>query len=329
MDTIKAIKLGMIGTGRIARRFVPECACVEGIRLVAVFNPHEGSAKRFVDGLWEKQTDGCHELMATDDLEHFLEEVEAVYIASPHETHFGYIKKALSKGKHVLCEKPMALSVSEADAVFRLAEENGLVLMEGLKTAYFPGYRKLLDVVASGVAGEAKYIESCFTKLENTAARELVDTKFGGSFLELGSYVALPILDLFGSGYTEIRFSKIANPLGLDLLTKLDLTYEGRFASALCGLGVKAEGSLLIAGTEGYIRVEAPWWKTTHFEVHFEDPAKVIAYDEAFEGDGLRYEIKEFIKRIKANCPYGENSMERCRSLYLSDLMERFSLACA
>ena len=93
-------------------------------------------------------------------------------------------------------------------------------------------------------------------------------------------------------------------------------------ATVTCGLGVKAEGRLLIAGTKGYIVVPAPWWKTTQFEVHFEDPSKVLRYEEPFVGDGLRYELEEFITRCvsaKTECrDHDEN-----RSIFMAEMMER------
>lgn len=314
------MRLGIIGTGRIAKRFVPECMAVEDIDVAAVYNPHENSARKFVQEIWGNSDKTPY---AFDEINELWDTVDAVYIASPHETHFNYIKDALEHGKHVLCEKPMTLTVSEAQGAFLIAQNSGLVLMEAIKTAYCPGYRKLLEIAASGVIGEVKYVESCFTKLEDANSRELTDRKYGGSFTELGSYVCLPILDIFGSGYNDIRFSSIRNTDGIDLFTKVDFTYGNRLATVKSGLGLKSEGSLLISGTKGYIKVDAPWWKTRHFEAHFEDPSKVVVYDSEFAGDGLRYEIEEFIKRTNSK---SENMSEadKNRSFVLADLMERF-----
>ncbi len=327
------IRTGLIGTGRIAKRFVPEARCVNGIEITAVYNPHEGSAERFIesvsaDGGYLSDSDGLSSVPeAVTDLRELWDRVDAVYIASPHETHFGYIMAALEAGRHVLCEKPMVLSEAEARECFKMASEKGLILMEGLKTTYCPGYRKVLQLAKSGTVGEIKYIESCFTKLEKKDKRELTDREYGGSFTELGSYVLLPFFDLFfellKSGADDISFSSITDDSGLDIFTKADFFSGDCMASAKCGLGVKAEGSLIISGTKGFIKVDAPWWKTGHFEVHFEDPGKVQVYDEAFEGDGLRYEIREFAERIEGSGSYDPLN-DRERSVFLSGVMERF-----
>ena len=314
------MRIGIIGTGRIAKRFVAECGKVDGISVAAVYNPHTGSAESFVKWLWDgkKESPG-----AVDILEDLWPMVDAVYIASPHETHYNYIIAALEQGKHVLCEKPMTLNKDEACRAFSAANKLGPVLMEGLKTAYCPGYEKLLEVVKSGDIGEVKYIQSCFTKLEKPGVRELRDRSFGGSFRELGSYVCMPIIDIFGPDYTNIAFSSINSEAGIDVFTKADFTYDKGLATAICGLGVKAEGSLLISGTLGYIKVDAPWWKTTHFEVHFEDVSKVEMHDAVFVGDGLRYEIEEFKRRAEGSDAQKSKDHEE-RSIVLAGIMEEF-----
>ena len=127
------------------------------------------------------------------------------------------------------------------------------------------------------------------------------DTKYGGSFTELGSYCLLPILKLFGHDYQEIRFETIEAENGIDLYTRAYLRYRNGLATASCGLGVKSEGKLLISGTTGYIVAEAPWWKTGYFEVHHEDPNEVERFSERFLGDGLRYEICDMLSRINGD----------------------------
>ena len=101
------MRIGIIGTGRIAKRFVPEAVTVEGMELVCAYNPHKQSVWRFVEQI--RDATGLV-LQALQDLGKMWEQVDAVYIASHHETHYGYIVEALSHSVHVLCEKPMVLS---------------------------------------------------------------------------------------------------------------------------------------------------------------------------------------------------------------------------
>ncbi len=311
-------RVGIIGTGRIAHRFIPEAKLVSGITTQGVYNPHKESTERFARK-WE--------INGYTDLEKFYESIDSAYIASPHETHYSYIKSALEHGKHVLCEKPMVLKRSQAEELFSYAREHGLVLFEGIKTAYCPGFGKLLGIACSGSIGSIRNVEACFTKLESKNSREMTDLTYGGSFTELGSYVMLPILKLFGENFETINFEYIEGENGLDLFTKASVRYETGMAAANCGLGVKSEGRLLIAGTKGYIVVEAPWWKTRYFEVHYENPEEVEKYSERFLGDGLRYEISDFLTMINGTGKSGFK-LTRRESIVLADVMERFLRTC-
>ena len=314
------MRIGIIGTGRIAKRFVPEAEAVDGVEIAAVYNPHEGSARKF----WANFSDRQYRPTLTEQIGKLWELVDAVYIASPHETHFEYIIQALHHGKHVLCEKPIALDGWQIKECIKIADEYNLILMEGLKTAYCPGYSELIKIAESGIIGEIKYIDSCFTKLENENNRELTNKEYGGSLTELGSYVLLPIIDLFGCDYTSINVDSVSNELGLDVFTKVDLDYHERMATAKCGLGVKCEGSLIVSGTKGYIKADAPWWKTAHIEVHYEDSTKKESFNYPFEGDGLRYEIKEFLRRINADEVDSDViKAERSRFFCVTGIMEQ------
>ncbi|MCI9033369.1 MAG: Gfo/Idh/MocA family oxidoreductase [Lachnospiraceae bacterium] len=307
-------RIGIVGSGRIAERFIPEAKLVSGVSTQGVYNPHIESAVKFAKK-WE--------INVYENLEVFYKAVDIVYIASPHETHYAYIQSALEHGRHVLCEKPMLLEKRQAEELFQYAKKKNLILFEGIKTAYCPGFHKLMGIACSGIIGNIRNVEACFTKLEKPDSRELTDTHYGGSFTELGSYVMLPILKIFGKDYTAIQFDTIHNENGLDIFTKVSLKYPAGVATATCGLGVKSEGRLLIAGTKGYIVAEAPWWKTSYFEVHYEDANRIEKYSETFLGDGLRYEISDFLSMINGS-NNSEFKLTRGESVVLAGIMEQF-----
>ena len=307
-------KVGIIGTGRIANRFVPESKQVSGIDVQRVYNPNRDSAERFAK-IWE--------IDFSTDLELFLKGIDSVYVASPHQSHYDYVKFALEHGKHVLCEKPMVLKKCQSEELFDYARQKNLVLFEGIKTAYCPGFEKLLGIACSGIIGNIHYIDACFTKLEDKNKRELTDMACGGSLTELGSYCLLPIIKLFGNKYEDVRFESIHDNKGLDVFTKASFRYPKGIATATCGLGVKSEGRLLIAGTKGYIVASAPWWKTTYFEVHYENASQVDKYSERFFGDGLRYEIRDFLNMINGD-DKSVFKLTRSESIAMAEIMEKF-----
>lgn len=285
------LKLGMIGTGRIANRFVPEARMEETLHIAAVYNPRLTSAKKFAEN-WAIP-------IGTDDWTSFCAQIDVAYVASPHDTHYDYVKQLLLEGKHVLCEKPLCFSRNQAEELFCIAADGRLILMEAVKTAYCPGFQALIELARSGEIGEIRDVEACFTKLENPEGRELNSTRYAGSFYELGTYTLLPAIKLLGEP-NEVSFQAIRTGQGnVDGFMKAHLVYDNAFALSKTGLTVKSEGCLIISGTKGYILASSPWWLTRHFEVRFEDVSKTRRYEYPFEGQGLRYEIEAFVTAIK------------------------------
>lgn len=309
------IRIGVIGTGRIAERFVPEAKYVSGVTVQSVYNPHINSARNFAESF---ELD-----LYSDDIERFLKSVDAVYIASPHETHYEYAKIALERHKHVLCEKPMAFSKAQAQELFRLAHRNNRVLLEAIKTAYCPGFVQLIGLARSGAIGQIRDVEACFTRLTANDLRETTDVKFGGGFTEFGSHTLLPILKLMGTDYEEVRFDSILAENGIDLYTKTSFRFKNGFGLSKSGVGVKSEGQLLIAGTKGYILAESPWWLTQSFEVRYEDPNKKDKYFVKFLGQGLRYEISDFAYMINGHEGRSYKFTEE-ESVAMAGVMEEF-----
>lgn len=309
------VRFGVIGSGRIAERFVSEAKFVSGNNVEGVFNPKLESATNFAQKFELK--------FASNDLSDFLSKIDAVYIASPHETHYEYIIEALHHGKHVLCEKPLVLSRAQAEFAFKLAKEKNLILFEAIKTAYTPGFVKILSLVKGGRIGNLRDVESCFTKLVKGDLRELKNDGNNGSFTELGSYPVMAILKLFGTDYLDLRFESIVDARGVDIYTKAFFRFEKGLATAKVGLGVKSEGQLIAAGTQGYLVAESPWWKTQSMEIRHENAQENEKFFVKFYGDGLRYEISDFISMLNGN-EKKAFKLTAEESIALAGIMEQF-----
>jgi len=315
-ERLGIVSLGFVGTGRIAERFKQETMYVSGVEAVSVYNPRKESAFTFGENHGLHPHSGAYE--------EFLEKVDAVYIATPHETHYDYTRRALIMGKHVLCEKPMVLSELEARELYTIASENKVILMEAVKTAYTPGFINLLAIARGGRIGTIYDVEAAFTKLVpyDTSAREY-DPVVGGSFTELASHALLPIVKLLGYDYTNLEFECFYAKNGCDIYTKAHFKYDNAVATAKTGLGVKSEGQLLISGTRGYILVRSPWWILKSFEVCYEDPQDNETFSAPFPGYGLRYELADFIRNISD--PTHQNyKFSQEDSIFMSKVMEKF-----
>ncbi len=289
-ESQQMIRLGISGAGRIARRFIPEASYVSGVEISGVFVPDKAEGRNFAEQF------GLGEVF--DTYEELLESCDAVYIASPHIYHHEQIRQALLKGRHVLCEIPILLSGDEARELYKYAADHDLVLLEASKTAHTPAFNHLVSLVKSGVIGQVVEVQSSLSKLiPDKTLREFDKSQAGGCITELAHFPLMSAIKLLGCDYKDLTFySKIEN--GVDIFTKGIIRYDSAVATITLGLGVKTEGNLVVSGTNGYVYVPAPWWRTDFFEVRYENQTLNRKYFYAFEGEGLRYELQEFIAMI-------------------------------
>lgn len=311
------IKIGIIGCGRVAQRFPSEASVVSCAKVCGAYDIN----KHAVMDMSKDNED----IWAYSDVAKLFNTVDAVYIATPHLTHYDYIKNALEAGKHVLCETPMVLNCKQAKELYTLAESKGCILMEANKTAHCPAFNHLMVLIKSGLIGEVVDIEASLSKLwdDDMSLREFDATKAGGSFYELGSYPLLPIIKLKGTDYKNLNiYSRMKN--GVDMYTKGVFLYDNAVCSFKVGLGVKTEGNMIISGTKGYAYVPAPWWKTDYFEFRYEDQNQNKKFFYKWDGFGLRYEIQEFISCI-INNRFSSARLRRRESIAMAEIMQRFT----
>ena len=314
-ETTTDVRVGIIGCGRVARRFPAEADVVSGLKIVGGYDVNTIEA--------EKLTSTIKYAKVYNSLVELYESVDAVYIATPHLSHYLYIKESILAGKHVLCETPMVLKGKEAKELFALAESKGVILMEANKTAHCPAFNHLMVMIKSGVIGEVVDIEASLSQLLDKNGREFDSEQAGGALYEQGSYPLLPIIRLMGCDFKNLNlYSRMEN--GVDIHTKGVMCYDHAVCSFKVGLGVKTEGNLVISGTKGYAYVPAPWWKTDYFELRYEDQNKNQKYFYKWDGAGLRYEIQEFISCI-LNKRFSTSRLRRRESVCMAEVMERFS----
>ena len=307
-------RIGVVGSGRIARRFVPEAGVVNGALVSGVYNPEDKAAAAFA------QEFGLQPFNSYDAM---LKAVEAVYIASPHLTHYAYAKEALNAGKHVLCEIPLVLSGKEARELYDLADEKNLVLLEANKTAYCPAFNHIVTLVKSGIVGDVVDLRASLSKMVTAPIRELDPAQAGGAMNEHASITLLALIKILGRDFSRVAFYSKKDG-GVDVFTKVIADFPHATASITLGVGVKTEGDLVISGTKGYVYVPAPWWLTDFFEVRYEDQTKNKKYFYSYDGEGLRYEIQEFISMI-VNDRRSCYKLRRRESIAITDIIEQYN----
>ena len=308
------VNIAIVGCGRIAQRFYAEVDKVDAASVVALYDINREAAA------------ALNEALVAESFEEAVERADAVYIATPHNLHYQQAKYALEHGRHVLCETPMVLRRAEAEELYDIAKERGLVLLEANKTAYSPAFNHLVTLVKSGLIGDVVGIDASESKLwgEENLKRELDPAMAGGSLYEMGSYPLLPIVKLLGTEYEQIDIYSRMNENGVDVYTRGIVRYKSAIASFQLGLGVKTEGNLVISGTQGYVYVPSPWWKTDYFELRYEDQNRNKKYFYKWDEPGLRYEIQEFVSCI-VNKRSSSARLTPRQSIAMACVMEQFA----
>lgn len=287
------LRFGLMGRYGMVKKYFAETAYVNGLEVAAVFvRDKERFSSEFSD-----------KFIQADTYEELLEKVDAVYITSHPSQHYNHIKEALQKGKHVLCESPVTLNVDQYDELVKMAKEKGLVLMDAIKTAYSMAYNRLILLLKGGKIGHVVSVDAICTSLSDLQNSDLTKLEYKwNSICAWGPTALLPIFQLLGPNYKskQITSSFIDRNLHFDDFTKIAFVYDHAVASIKVGKGVKSEGELIISGTEGYVYVPAPWWKTDFFEIRYEDSNRNKRYFYQLDGEGIRYELVQFVKAIES-----------------------------
>lgn len=285
----RKIRIGIVGEWEILRKFMRESAYVDGCEIAGICCAPEGMPK------------DLEIPYKTNNISELLDRVDAVYILSHPRKHYEQIKETLLHKKHVLCESPIAMNRREYEELRELARQNGCILMDAIKTAYSTAYTRMLLLIKSGMIGNVISVDATCTslkKIETDNPRYLTET--WDSIYSWGPTACLPVFDILGPYYCEMKKSSAFADVGkmFQAFAKMDFVYDGAVATVKVGSGVKSEGELVVSGTKGYIYVPAPWWKTDYFEIRYENAENNRRYFYSLEGEGIRYEIVDFLKAI-------------------------------
>jgi len=277
-----AARWAILGTGGIAERTIGDIRLAGTMTVVAVASRTRASAEDFA---------ARHEIPRVfDTVDEALrsDEVDAVYICTPHSSHFELTRQALLVGKHVLCEKPMTLTAAESRELAALAAERGLFLMEAMWMAFSTAIAHVRSVIASGAIGEVRFVESSmgFNFPKDPASRLWDPDLGGGALLDVGIYPLAFAHLLLGAPQT-IRASGDMEPNGVDLRSSTQLGYgDGRSASVSTSMTEVIMPFAVIGGTAGSIVMDPPFFSGgaihTYAGPTFEQQTEVVS----IEGDG-------------------------------------------
>lgn len=287
------IRFGIVGTGTIAHRFAQTVRNVEGAELVAVASRTKENAESFGDEFAIPYRFESYEKMAQSDV------IDAAYIAVPHSGHIGCSCLMMNNGKHVLCEKPMAVNLGEAEEMFRCAKENGVLLMEAMWARLVPGTLKMLELVENGVFGDILGVEGkfCYTMDEDEMDHHVFKSENGGgSLLDVGVYGLN-----FASWYlgkdvvkTDAQ-SDIYN--GVDSHTCILMKYKsGAIADISSAILLRKPNEGCVYGTKGYAHLRR-FYAPQEIEIYLNNGEReTIATP--YAGNGFEEQIAHFCECV-------------------------------
>lgn len=254
------LRWGIAGTGGISRQIAADFSLVDNAEIAAVSSRHMSSAEEFA-GTFRIPT-------SFDDYSTMLDaDIDAVYIGTPHVTHFELARVALQRGRHVLCEKPIGLNGTEVRELAAVASESGAFLMEAMWMKFNPLYLRLREIVDEGVIGELRSVRSSFGAPfpRDDSSR----WKPGGSaLLDQGIY-PVTLSHMFLGEPSSITAAGIVQEDDVDLGQNYTLNYPGgRFAQGASSMVNFLDQSASLSGTKGWITIDTGFWFASRFTLH-------------------------------------------------------------
>jgi predicted dehydrogenase len=283
----RSIKWGIVGLGNIASQFASDLLLIENAELTAVASRDFTKAEEFGGKFNALRMYNSYDLLFEDS------EVEIVYIATPHNSHAELSIKALEKGKHVLCEKPMALSYQDAQKMIEASKKHNVFFMEAFWTRFIPSIQNLLQKIGNGIIGDVNYIKADFAfHGSETENKRLFDKELGGGALfDIGVYPLFLSYIVLGKP-KEILAKAIKHKNDIDLQTSMILQYETAQSILHASIVSESDMKAIISGTKGRIELNAPWYIGDGYSL-FINEEKEATFTFPALGKGYSHEIIE------------------------------------
>jgi predicted dehydrogenase len=292
---MSGLKWGILAPGRIAHKFATGLSGLPDAELVAVGSRSIDRAKEFAGEYDVPRAYGSYEELVKDD------EVEAIYVANPHNYHKDATILCLDHGKAVLCEKPFAVNAGEVEEMIAAARRNETFLMEAMWTRYLPAWQQIRSWIDAGEVGDVRMVNGTFAFRSswNPENRLLNPDLAGGGLLDVGVYLVSAAYWITREDPVGVTGRAHIGETGVDEQAAFVLQYaDGALAMLGCGVRTSARHVVTIYGTEGWIDVPHMFWNTTRAVLHKGD--EEIVFDEPHLSNGYEYQAREVAQALAA-----------------------------
>ena len=250
------LRFGILSTADIAvRKVIPGMRRATRVEVAAIGSRDAATARSVADRLGIPRAHGSYEALLADP------DIDAVYIPLPNHLHAEWTIAAARAGKHVLCEKPLAMTAADAERMAAAADDAGVVLMEAFMYRLHPSWVAARELVASGRIGRLVSVQSWFSYFNDDPADIRNNRAFGGGALyDIGCYNVNLSRTLFGSEPIGVRARITRDPAsGVDVLTSAILDFGQGDATFTCAIRSEPDQRVHIYGTEGRISIGIPF----------------------------------------------------------------------
>jgi len=259
----KKIKWGIVGLGQIARSFAQDLKLLPEAELTAVASTSIARASEFAQEFACEKSYGSYRELFEDP------EVDVVYVATVHTTHCSLSIEAMNCGKHVLCEKPMAINQGQAKQMVQASKDNNVFLMEALWTRFNPSILKMVELIEQGSIGKVRYINADFTfyVLNTDPKARLLNVELaGGSLLDMGVYPIFLSYLLLGKPKEILARSQFGET-GAEVQTSMIFHYDDAQAVLYSGFASNTDLKAKICGEKGEIFINPFWFEPRSFDL--------------------------------------------------------------
>ena len=289
------IRLGIVGTGRIVARVMTDLHNAQEIDLAAIAGMNQAEAEAAAQKYGAPLAFPSFQAMAESDA------IDLAYIAIPNPFHAQYACMMMEHGKHVLCEKPMAISGKQAREMVACATKNKVFLMEAMWTRFLPSVQKLMELIRAGEMGDIHHVFGAFSySLSNYDPKDRVfDLGLaGGALLDAGVYPLMACTNLLGWQPEKVQGLCAKTAEGVDMRTSLQMRYaNGATAQIFCGMDARSDDVLQIFGTKAYAVMPRSWHPTSFTVYAKEKPEQTFSFPP--ENEGHHYEFDHAARCIR------------------------------
>ncbi len=288
------IRWGILGLGNIAHKFAKDLQLVADAELKAVASRSIEKAEVF-----REEYEAAFAFANYQELFN-CDEVDVIYIATPHTSHAELAIKAMNHGKHVLCEKPLGVNLKEVERIIATAQQNQVFLMEALWSRFNPSILKVKQLVDEGIIGDIGYVRADFAFYamdRDLNSRVLNPDLAGGSLLDIGIYPIFLAYIILGKP-NKIMASSNFHESGAEVQTSMIFGYPNAQAVLYSGFTTNSETKAELSGKKGTIYLHPRWHEAQGYTI--EKEGVVENFELPTAGKGYSYEIEEVCTCLRA-----------------------------